>query len=1428
MDDVATAKADTISFGEREAQGGASDENLPNVLANDQFGADDTVSTHMVAGVSAGVQTGELASGTGTAVEGEYGYLTLKADGTYTYTLKTNPETGKPIDITSDVQDVFSYTIKDSDGDWSTTTITVNVSADTQKPSVTIPTVGSDATTVYESSLDESADQPAGSDSGSSNDRTSGEIKLALNGESGTLTIGGKTIELDATGTATNLTESNNTITTDHGTLTITSIANGTVKYEYQLDGAQEHAAVQGANELKDEIAISVTDQTGDTADGTLTITIVDDIPTISNSDMVTSVFPGDSGDNLADGTKFSFTTGDREKDQLLAGQTISQGTELDGWDGVKMYAGKVTYTTDDKGNTVIKENGLDIDARYELQYSTYPNSNEKPASDWGLMVSSPDDAQAWEINVSKDGKTSEAVVFDLGGKLAYGVTIDFGAFYLGGEDAQYDHVSEEALVTFYRDGQIVGSTLVYGQSSNGKYTLNSSDVVLGGFDKVVISAVDNKTPDYRDELSDFTIQGIDFITKSEDPIIVSDGTVTAESGADGFADDYENSYVHFDLEGMVGGKLNEDGTGTITVLVDGNPQTVKLELNEGSSGESILIGTMSDGKQLFTATLDKDGHWTMEQYQQFRVPGEDGQESNTFELIFKTEDADGDIASTTVDVPLEIVEQQVNSDNAVIGNGNDTIVIMDSEGVAGTVAAGDTGGMVEGQQVEANYNVCFILDKSKSMNENIGNFGSPTRAEAARDSILNFIGGIADTDFTGSVTISIIPFAERAGDSIEISITKNAEGVTYRYNGWSYTSFEEGWNSLHDQLANAMDGASVGSNIVTDYEPAFEAAADWYDSLASSVENATKNITYFLTDGRPAGEGTDNAYKDDYERAWEAYNKLLNSLGDSNNDIHAIGFGSDLSETDMENLAMFDNTPKAEGDASVASGGFAAADGVYAPESGQTTYEKVDAANIDTQKSYYVQDNGAWHLVTYENVGQWWSHWEWGYTNNYGQWQETPFSGNDRYDFYEVAINSTISGGTSQQVTDSDSLTAAFENGFKPGDLVDAGSDTITAESSTSSGIIYGDVMNTDALRYELANSGIDTALIATLPDYGSGSAVFQWLENNASSLTGTEFAGWTHDDTVKYMLEHHEELGYETVIQTTEEGQTNFFLVDLDGNVLNMNGTAANVAADSLTGRGGGDDTIIGSEAGDIMFGQEGNDLMFGDGHSGSGADQTSVHDTVTKALGLDEGAGAELIADTIEGLNTGELSDFISKVEGTDSDGSDHLFGGSGDDVIFGMGGDDYIVGGAGEDIVFAGSGNDIIVYDGNDYLIDGGSGLDVMLGDSGTPSLNDLLGQTQKEDGKPLVNDVEVLIRGDNLSLTSMEDLSKLGITITHEENGSDRIELGEDWKPTTTGTENGIVSYTNGGLTVEIDTSVMTQPSDAEVQQAVFILNNTQG
>ncbi len=115
VDDLPTAHADSASVDEGGTVSG-------NVLNNDEGGADGPAASGAVIGVRAGNDTSTPAiGGLNTQINGTYGYLTLDANGNAVY--HSNPNTVSAPGAT----DVFTYTVRDADGDESTTTITIDV-----------------------------------------------------------------------------------------------------------------------------------------------------------------------------------------------------------------------------------------------------------------------------------------------------------------------------------------------------------------------------------------------------------------------------------------------------------------------------------------------------------------------------------------------------------------------------------------------------------------------------------------------------------------------------------------------------------------------------------------------------------------------------------------------------------------------------------------------------------------------------------------------------------------------------------------------------------------------------------------------------------------------------------------------------------------------------------------------------------------------------------------------------------------------------------------------------------------------------------------------------------------------------------------------------------------------------------------------------
>ncbi|MEH6715470.1 Ig-like domain-containing protein, partial [Parasphingorhabdus flavimaris] len=247
---VAVMDTDSIAAGEygpatgnvitdSEADGGA-----------DIQGADGA----LVAGVAAG-DTGTVlvdAGTVGTTVNGLYGVLTLNGDGSYSYA--RNP------DSPGGVQDIFTYTLQDGDGDTSVTTLTIDI-ADSPV-TLTLPVSGDAGAVVDEEGLPARGAESPGSNEASDLETTAGTISYNAADGPATVTING--VAVTAIG---------QTFAGASGTLTITGIANGAVTYSYTL------ADNTSGDNISDDFAVVITDQDGDSASGTLSIAIIDDAP---------------------------------------------------------------------------------------------------------------------------------------------------------------------------------------------------------------------------------------------------------------------------------------------------------------------------------------------------------------------------------------------------------------------------------------------------------------------------------------------------------------------------------------------------------------------------------------------------------------------------------------------------------------------------------------------------------------------------------------------------------------------------------------------------------------------------------------------------------------------------------------------------------------------------------------------------------------------------------------------------------------------------------------------------------------------------------------------------------------------------------------------------------------------------------------------
>lgn len=218
---------------------------------------------------------------------------------------------------------------------------------------------------------------------------------------------------------------------------------------------------------------------------------------------------------------------------------------------------------------------------------------------------------------------------------------------------------------------------------------------------------------------------------------------------------------------------------------------------------------------------------------------------------------------------------------------------------------------------------------------------------------------------------------------------------------------------------------------------------------------------------------------------------------------------------------------------------------------------------------------------------------------------------------------------------------------------------------------------------------------------------------------------------------------------------------------------------------------------------------------GHAGADTlgDQTAAHSQVIFGEGGD---------DVIHG---GAGNDWLFGGEG-----DDQIFGGTGDDILYGGAGNDYLDGGTGHNSLYGGAGNDILVYNQGMAHASGGEGIDFLVG-AEKDTLDSLFANP---DNNPIQSDIEVLItsKPDSLSLTNLDDLKSIGISIE-----GDKLHLSGDWTPTAIGGEEHGISLGNyaefthhsdhGDITILVQSG--TPATDDLAQQIVQnTLNHGQG
>lgn len=643
VDDVPTAEDDSGALGAGEF-GPATG----NVLDNDTQGAD-------AADVSAFSGVGGSGSA-GDPVQGEYGVLTLNADGSYSYTR----DPGTPGGVT----DTFTYTITDGDGDSDQADLVITI-ADAPV-TLTLPVSGDAGTVVEEDGL---AGPPAGSDAVSDSELTSGTFTFTAPDGPAAVTIGG--VAVTAVG---------QTFTGTFGTLTIDAIVDGSISYTYELTTNTDGDATS------DSFDVAVTDQDGDTVSAALDIAIVDDVPsanpdvdsvtedgpTIASGNVLTGVDVGIPDANTTDGVADVSGADGAEVTGVAAGDT---GADVAGNVGANVAGtfGSITFLADgeylyalDNANETVQ--GLDgTETITEIfTYTITDGDGDTATTTVTITINGADDPVV--IN-GLDGQGAEEVLDE--DDLADGSSPDAGALTQTGD---FTITSQDGLSTL-----TVGGAAVFDASNPTTFPVTIDDPVYGILTITGVTPVFDADGDVISATIDYsyTLEDNSLLHTGGDDNAFTDSFDVVATDSDGSTDSASLDITIIDDVPTA----NDDTAGQVTenqpIVIDalGN-DTFGADGVDTANPASVFVST--DGVQ-GTATYDPaTGLFT---YTPAAGAGSDGNSADFFEYTII--DADGDSSTARVDITLQPDSEP---------DGGETIAAVDDDGLVGGNAASTAG----------------------------------------------------------------------------------------------------------------------------------------------------------------------------------------------------------------------------------------------------------------------------------------------------------------------------------------------------------------------------------------------------------------------------------------------------------------------------------------------------------------------------------------------------------------------------------------------------------------------------------------------------------------------------------------------------------------------------------------------------------------
>ena len=782
MDDVPTARDDVDSVTEDSGNG----DNLPaadgNVLTG--LGGGDANATDGVAdtqGADGATVTAVAGGALGEAFAGAYGSLTLNADGSYRYVLNNQAQPVQGLSAGETLTETFTYTITDGDGDTATATLTITING--ADDGVTINGLNAEGAEVIvnEDDLSDGSSPNAAALTQTNNFTVSTPDGL------GNVTIGGTQVVTNGVFTA-------GTATSPLGTVNITgftpvigadgSVIGGTFTYNYVLsDNTLTHSS-QGEDFVGDSFAVVVTDSDGSTANASLDVRIIDDVPdaaddgttqAVENAPVTINVLANDVQD--ADSVQPSAV-------QLVAGSLTGTGTLVHNGDGSFTYTpgaqetGSVSFQyriTDGDGDTDVATATITLVADSAPQIG---KTADVTVDEDGLAGANADNGLSGEVTSTGSASANGTITVDFGSDVPATLA---GSLVLGDSAALDTQLTVGGVsVTFDK----VGNDLVGSVGGNDVIRISLTTPTAGpgatqvtyGYTVTLSQAIDQAVPGSED--SDF-LAGIGFT--------VTDNDGTTASGAFGvtIVDDLPTLNLSDTPTTVVEG-ATAAGTWTLDRGADG-VSSVNVSFGSGSATLSLAPGSsVSITQPTGTLTVNANGTFS------FAAVGNQNNAANpSASFTLSAVDRDGDPTSDSLTIaitdganpknvsPITLTVNEaalmdgsnsasgaeVSSGDLFFGAGSDALSGFAFTGVAGLVANLDGAGtdifwsMAPGGQtiigsLTSGGPAAITISLTAPASIAPGTFGLATVTVTLADNLPHALAMAAQTQALGTVTV--------------------------------------------------------------------------------------------------------------------------------------------------------------------------------------------------------------------------------------------------------------------------------------------------------------------------------------------------------------------------------------------------------------------------------------------------------------------------------------------------------------------------------------------------------------------------------------------------------------------------------------------------------------------------------------------------